>query len=99
MGGLAGIGRRRHPGIDARFRALGERAEAEGRAQPVRRAVADHDEQHEDAEQQQRAQGERVVAVGARRGVADAQLRQQRGEPLAVHAPNRARCGRRRHPA
>jgi hypothetical protein len=84
----AGIGRWRHPGIDARFRALGERPEAESRAQPVRRTVADDDQQHEHAQQQQCAQREGIVAVGARRGVADAQLLQQCGEPLAVHAPH-----------
>ena len=83
----AGIGGRRHPGIDARFRALGERAEAERGAQPIRGAVANHDQQREDAEQQQRAQREGVVAVGARRGMADPQFLQQCGEPLAVHAP------------
>ena len=89
----AGVGRRRHPGIDARLRALGERAEAEGRAQPVGGAVADHDQQHEHAEQQQGAQREGVVAVGAGRGMADAQLLQQRGEALAVHAPQRLGAG------
>ena len=87
IGRLAGVGRRRHPGIDARLRSLGQRAEPEGRAQPVGRAVADHDQQHEHAEQQQRAQRERIVAVGARRGMADAQLLQQGGKALAVHAP------------
>ena len=92
-GRLAGVGRRRHPGIDARLGALGQRAEPEGRAQPVGGAVAYHHQQHEHAEQQQRAQREGIVAVGPRRGTADAQLRQQGGKALAVHAPQRCGAG------
>ena len=51
------------------------------------------DQQHEHAEQQQRAQREGIVAVGARRGTADAQLLQQGGEALAVHAPQGGGAG------
>ena len=88
MGGLAGVGRRRDPGIEARVRALGQRSEAEGRAQAVGGAVADDDGQDEHAEQQQRTQGERIEAVGARRGPADPQL--------PSSAARRARCTRHR---
>ena len=95
----AGVGRRRHPGIDARFRALGERPEAEGRAQPVRTRCR----RPRPAARRRRA----AAARAARRDrsgrcaarAADAQLLQQRGQALAVHAPHAPRCGRRRRPA
>src|SRR5215470_71203 len=54
-GRSARIGGRRDPGVNARLRALGERTEAEGRAQAVGGTVAHRDHEHENAEQQQRA--------------------------------------------
>ena len=97
--GLAGVGGRRDPGIEARLGALGQRAEAEGGPQPVGSAVADDDHQHEHAEQQQGAQGEGIVAIGARRRPADAQLGQQQ-RPGAGGARSTARpCGHPRRRA
>ena len=62
-------------------------------AKPVRGAVADDDHQRENAEQQQCAQGEGIVAVGAGRRPAHAQLCEQRGQALTVRAPQRGCAG------
>ncbi len=90
---LAGVGRRRDPGIEPCLGALGERAQPEGRPKPVGGAVANDDGEHEDAEQEQGAQGERIVAVGARRRHADPQAPQHLGKALAMHAPQGGRAG------
>ena len=89
---LAGIGGRRDPGVEARLGALGQRAQAEGRPQPVGGAVADHDGEQEHAEQEHGAQREGIAAVGARRRNADPQAAQRLGKPPAVHLPQRGRA-------
>ena len=91
-GRLAGIGRRRDPGVEACIGALGQRPEAEGGGQPVGRTVADDDGEHEHAEQQQGAQRIGVQTIGARLRAADAQLLQHLGETRAVHPPQRRRA-------
>ena len=77
---LAGIGGRRDPGIEPGFGTLGERSEAERRPQAVRRAVPDQDQEQAHEQQQQGAQGEGIVEVGARGGRADPQFLQEDGE-------------------
>ena len=98
-GGLAGIGRRRDPGVEACVGALGERPEAEGGGQPVGGAVADDDGEHEHAEQQQGAQrdrgrGDRCAVPGGRRAASSASRRDARDAPAT--APP---CAHPRRPA
>ena len=93
IGGLAGVGRRRHPGVDARFGSLGERPEAEGRPQPVGGAIADHDQHHEYAEQEQGTQPQRDRIGPFAETAAHAQLLQQSGQPLAMDTPKGCRAG------
>ena len=85
---LAGIGRRRHPGIEPRLGEGDRRIEAEGRAQAVGRAVADQRQQRDDAEHEQPAQGDGILAIGARMRRADPETGERRGEARAVRLPD-----------
>ena len=62
--------------------------EAEGRAQPVGGVVTDQRRRSDDGQEQKRAQGDRVGAVGARVRLADTQLREHGREAGAVRLPD-----------
>ena len=81
------VGGRRDPGVETCRGERHRRLEAERGADAIGRAVAHERKQGDDAQQQQRAQGDRVGAVGARLRLADAQTRQHGGKARAVRLP------------
>ncbi len=95
-GGHAGIDRRRHPGVEPQQRRRRGGGGRERRVDPRPRIAAGGDYRDDERDEEKRADGIGVLAVGARRRPRRFQLGDEAGETLAMQRPKLGGLGLRR---